>query len=334
MKKKYSLVTGCAGFIGSHMVDFLLKKKHVVFGIDNLNSGKIKNLKNAKINKNFLFIKGDLNKIFDSKNIIKKIKKIDYVYHFAGHGELIPSIERPLEYFKNNAYNTVKLLDFVKNNYDVKKFVYAASSSCYGVVNGRTNEEDKIKTEHPYAFSKYIGELACLHWAKVFKIPTVSIRIFNAYGPRSRTTNVYGAVIGVFLKQKLSNYPLTIVGDGLQKRDFLYISDLCEAFYLASKSKIKNDIFNLGFGKSKSVNYLSSLISKNRKFIPWRPGEPKFIEANISKITKTLGWKPKINLDRGMKYVLKEINYWKKAPLWTKSKITKATSNWMKFLKD
>ena len=173
-----------------------------------------------------------------------------------------------------------------------------------------------------------------MHWAKVYKIPTISIRIFNAYGPRSRTTNVYGAVIGVFLKQKLSNYPLTIVGDGKQKRDFLYISDLCRAFYLASSSTLKNEIFNLGSGKSKSVNYLSSLISNNRKFIPWRPGEPKFIEANISKISKKLNWKPEIDLRNGMKYVLKEINYWKNAPLWTKSKISKATSSWMKFLKN
>lgn len=334
MNKKISLITGCAGFIGSHMTDYLLKKKHLVYGIDNLTSGKIENLNNAKKNKNFIFIKGNISKVLTSKGIKKKIKKIDYVFHFAGNGELIPSIEKPLEYFENNSFNTVKLLEFINKNYKIKKFLYAASSSCYGVVNGKTEEKNKINTEHPYAFSKYIGELACLHWAKVYKIPLISIRIFNAYGPRSRTTNVYGAVIGVFLKQKLSNYPLTIVGDGKQKRDFLYISDLCNAFYLASKSKINNETFNLGSGKSKSVYYLSSLISKNIKFIPWRPGEPKFIEANISKITNELKWKPKISLKDGIQNILKEINYWKNAPLWTTSKIKKATSNWMKFLKD
>ena len=333
MSKNISLVTGCAGFIGSHMTDFLLKKNHIVIGIDNLASGKMKNLKEAQKNKNFVFFKGNLSSIINSKKF-KKIKKIDYVYHFAGHGELIPSIEKPEEYFKNNASNTVTLLSYVYKNLKIKKFLYAASSSCYGVVNGKANERKKIKTEHPYAFSKFIGELACVHWSKVFKIPLISIRIFNAYGPRSRTTNVYGAVIGVFLKQKLANYPLTIVGDGSQTRDFLYISDLCEAFYVASKSKIKFDIYNLGRGKAESINYLSSLISSKKKFIPWRPGEPKYIEADISKIQKKLKWKPKTSLQEGMKKVLGEINYWKNAPLWTKSKISKATYNWTKFLKN
>jgi len=333
MISKNCIVTGCAGFIGSHMTDYLLAKNFKVFGLDNLSTGKYKNLFEAKKNKNFKFFNIDIKNI---EKIKKKIIKhnIDYVFHFAGSGELIPSIDKPLEYFNNNSLNTVILLEFLRKNFNLKKFVYAASSSCYGVVNGKPKENTKIKTEHPYAFSKYIGELACLHWSAVFKIPVVSIRIFNAYGPRSRTTNVYGAVIGVFLKQKLSNYPLTIVGDGKQKRDFLYISDLCRAFYLVATSKIKNDIFNLGSGNSKSVNYLSSLISKKVKFIPWRPGEPKFIEANISKIKKKINWKPKTTLKFGIKKVLKDIDFWKNAPLWTQSKITKATSNWMKFLKN
>ena len=236
--KNISLVTGCAGFIGSHMCDYLLKKKHIVYGIDNLISGKIRNLENSFKNKNFKFIKGNI-KDFDKLCKKKKLKKLDYLFHFAGHGELIPSIENPLEYFQNNSVNTAIIMDYIKNNLNLKKFIYAASSSCYGINNKKTDELQKIKTEHPYAFSKYIGEQTCLHWSKVYKIPAISIRIFNAYGPRSRTNNVYGAVIGVFLKQKLSNYPLTVVGSGRQKRDFLYISDVCDAFYKAAVSKYK-----------------------------------------------------------------------------------------------
>ena len=208
------------------------------------------------------------------------------MYHFAGHGELIPSIEKPEEYFKNNASNTVTLLNYVYKNLKIKKFLYAASSSCYGVVNGKANEKKKIKTEHPYAFSKFVGELACIHWSKVFKVPLISIRIFNAYGPRSRTTNVYGAVIGVFLKQKLANYPLTIVGDGSQKRDFLYVSDLCEAFYIASRSKIKFDIFNLGRGKAESINYLSSLISSKKNLSRGDLGNQNILKQIYQKYKK------------------------------------------------
>jgi UDP-glucose 4-epimerase len=330
--KKISLITGCAGFIGSHMADYLLKKNHFVYGIDNLVSGKIKNLKDSLKNRNFKFIQGNIK---DLEKLLKKnkLEKLDYIFHFAGHGELIPSIENPLEYFKNNTLNTAIIMDLVKKNFNLKKFIYAASSSCYGVNNNKVDEKQKIRTEHPYAFSKYIGEQVCLHWSKVYKIPTVSIRIFNAYGPRSRTNNVYGAVIGVFLKQKISNYPLTIVGNGQQRRDFLYISDVCDAFYKAAISKYKNEVFNLGRGVPESINYLASLISNKKIFIPWRPGEPYKTEANIKKIKKYLKWRAKISLKSGIEKVINNISYWKNAPLWTSKKIKIATKEWMKFLK-
>ena len=171
-----------------------------------------------------------------------------------------------------------------------------------------------------------------MHWGKVYKIPVISIRIFNAYGPRSRTTNVYGAVIGVFIKQLISKKPLTIVGDGNQKRDFLYISDLCEAFYKASIANYKNEIFNLGSGNPNKINYLAKLIYDKKVFLPWRPGEPRKTDANIDKISKKLNWKPKISLKEGIKIILKNIDWWKKAPLCTPKKIKAATKNWNKYL--
>ena len=325
-----SLVTGCAGFIGSHMVDYLLNKNHVVYGIDNLTSGKKINIKHNLNNKKFIFINKDL-KNFEI--ISKKIKKIDFVFHFAGNGELIPSIEKPYEYFKNNAANSLLLIDIIrKKKYRIKKFVYAASSTCYGLSEVKTSEKAKINIQHPYAFSKYIGEQGIMHWGKVYKIPTISIRIFNAYGPRSRTTNVYGAVIGVFIKQLISNMPLTIVGDGTQKRDFLYISDLCEAFYKVAISKSKDEIFNLGSGKPQTVLSLAKMIFNKKIFLPWRPGEPKKTHANINKIKKLVKWYPKTELKKGIKIVLKNTAWWKNAPLWTPSKIKKATKNWNKYL--
>jgi UDP-glucose 4-epimerase len=327
---KVSLVTGCAGFIGSHMVDFLLKKKHLVYGIDNLSSGKIINISHNFKSKKFIFFNKDL-KHFEK--ISKTIMKIDFVFHFAGNGELIPSIENPYSYFKNNALNSALLIDLIRRRkYKVKKFIYAASSSCYGLSDIKTSENVKINIQHPYAFSKYVGEQAVLHWGKVYKIPTISIRIFNAYGPRSRTTNVYGAVIGVFIKQLITKKPLTIVGDGSQKRDFLYITDLCDAFYKAAISKSKNEIFNLGSGKPQSVMSLAKMIFNKYTYLPWRPGEPKKTHANINKIQNQLKWFPKVSLKRGIKNVLKNIDWWNDAPLWTPSKIKKATKNWHKYL--
>ena len=327
--EKISLVTGCAGFLGSHMTDFLLKKKHFVIGIDDLCSGKYINIKH-NLKKRFKFHKKNINKI----NNVLKNKKVDFVFHFAGHGELIPSIEKPLDYFDNNVRNTALLLEILrKYKIKIKKFVYAASASCYGINNKKTNENHPIKIEHPYGFSKYIGEQVCLHWGKTYNIPVISIRIFNAYGPRSRTSNVYGAVIGVFIKQKISGYPLTVIGDGKQKRDFLFVTDLCQAFYKAALSKFDNKVFNLGYGKPQTVKNLADIISKNQIKIPWRPGEPKTTHADISEIKKCLKWKPLINFKEGMKIVLSDTSYWKKAPLWTKKKIKKATANWIKFLR-
>jgi UDP-glucose 4-epimerase len=326
---KVALVTGCAGFIGSHLVDLLLNKDIKVIGLDNFSSGSKKNIKHIK-SKKFKFYKMDVKYV---DKILKKIKKLDFVFHFAGNGELIPSIEQPKKYFDNNSLNSVNLIDAIRvRGFKLKKFVYAASSTCYGLNNATTKEDARISLEHPYALSKYIGELSCLHWGKVFNIPVLSIRIFNAYGPRSRTSGVYGAVIGVFLKQKIENYPLTVVGDGNQKRDFLYIDDVCRAFYKSAVSSYKGEIFNLGYGKAQTINYLARLISDKKIFIPWRSGEPIKTEANINKIKKFLNWSPKIELKEGISNILKNIKYWEKAPLWTKKSIAKATKNWNKFL--
>ena len=222
MNNKISLVTGCAGFIGSHMVDFLLKKDFIVNVIDDLSGGRFQNIKKNLNNKYFNFKKIDISKL---KTNHKFFNKCDYIFHFAGKGDIVPSIENPLSYINTNVMGTVKVLEAARKA-KVKKFVYAASSSCYGVNNNRTDEKAKISPEYPYALSKNLGEQVALHWHKVYKLPVNSIRIFNAYGPRVRTTGAYGAVFGVFFKQKLNNSPLTIVGNGKQSRDFVFVTDV------------------------------------------------------------------------------------------------------------
>ena len=242
MKQKIAIVTGGAGFIGSHMVDLLLKKKIKVRVIDNLSGGRLQNIKKHFKKKNFTFKKKN---IIEIKKNDKIFKNVDYVFHFAGSGDIVPSIEKPDHYMQTNVIGTVKVLEASREN-KIKKFIYAASSSCYGIAKTPTNEKHKISPQYPYAISKYMGEQSCLHWHKVYNLPVVSIRIFNAYGPRVRTTGLYGAVFGVFLKQHLENKPLTIVGDGKQRRDFLYVSDVAKAFYLAAKTKNNGQIYNLG----------------------------------------------------------------------------------------
>lgn len=327
-KKKTALVTGGAGFIGSHMVDLLISKNFKVCVIDNFCGGHLKNLKQHYKNPNLILKKNNILNLGSSLNFIKKI---DYIFHFAGIGDIVPSIEKPQEYMMTNVQGTVKILELAKK-FKVKKFVYAASASCYGMTKSLTNEKYGINTEHPYALSKHLGEKIALHWQQVYGLPVNSIRIFNAYGPRVRTTGAYGAVIGVFFKQKIKNKPLTIVGTGKQTRDFVHVTDVARAFYYAAITNLSGKVYNVGTGKPKSVNHLANLIGGKKITIPNRPGEPMTSSADITKIKRELKWSPLVSFDVGIKQMLKNINNWKDAPLWTPKKIKKATKVWFNYL--
>ena len=325
---KKAIVTGGAGFIGSHMVDLLLKKGFSVTMLDNFSGGHKKNIKQHQKNRKFKIIKIDIRKLKPNASFFKSV---DYVFHFAGIGDIVPSIDKPAEYMDVNVQGTIKVLEASRIN-NVKKFVYAASASCYGLNESRITEKDPIKLEHPYALSKYLGERSVLHWHKVYKLPINVIRIFNAYGPRVRTTGAYGAVFGVFFKQYLSNKPLTIVGDGNQSRDFVFVSDVVNAFYRAATTKFVGEIFNVGTGNPTSIKQLANLIGGKTISLPDRPGEPRKSEANINKIISKLNWKPKISFNQGVKIMLKNIQDWNNAPLWTEKKIINATKKWFKTL--
>jgi len=327
-KSKKCLVTGGAGFIGSNLVDQLVKLDHQVIVLDNLSTGRLSNLHQVK-NK-IKFINVDVSSIKNS--IDKYFKNVDWVFHLAGIADIIPSITNPEDYFQTNVKGTLNILGASKKA-NIKKLIYAASASCYGIPDKYpTNEKSKTNPQYPYALTKFLGEQLIIHWADVYKMSNISLRFFNAYGPRSRTTGVYGAVFGVFLAQKFAKKPLTIVGNGRQTRDFIHIYDLVNAVIKAAKKGERGEIYNVGSGKETAVNFIANIIGGNKVNIPKRPGEPDRSLADISKIKKQLNWKPKISINKGIKMLLKNINDWKKAPVCTPKTIKKATKNWFKLL--
>lgn len=324
---KNYIIVGGAGFIGSHIVEKLVKQNKKVSVIDNLSTGRIENIKSFL--KKIDFIKADISK---NGKWEKKINKNSIIIHLAALADIVPSIDDPERYFKANVIGTFNLLNACKNK-KILKFLYAASSSCYGISKKFPTPEDaKIDLQYPYALTKKIGEDLVMHWSKVFQIPAISLRLFNVYGTRSRTSGTYGAMFGVFLAQKLNEKPFTVVGDGKQTRDFTYVDDVVEAFLVASRSRIKNDIFNVGSGKTVSVNKIVKILKGKKTYIPKRPGEPNKTFADISKIKSHLKWTPKIDIETGIKKLFKDIKYWKNAPVWTPNKIKKATSLWFKYL--
>ena len=327
---KNVILTGGCGFIGSHLCELLIDKGYKVYVIDNLYSGKKNNLPKSK---NIIFIKED---ILNKKKISKKLKniKIFAVFHLAAMADIVPSIVDPEKYIDTNVMGTTKILEIAREKKS-KKFVYIASSSCYGMPQKfPTSENSKIECEYPYALSKNIGEQITMHWKKIYKMNCNSIRLFNVYGPRSRTSGAYGAVFGVFLAQILKKFPLTVVGDGKQSRDFTYVTDVVEGIYKVFKQGKNGEIYNLGTGKASSINKIISLLNyKNRIKLPVRPGEPNKTLASINKIKKHLNWRPKININEGVSEMKNNIKYWKNAPIWTKNKIKIATKDWFKYLK-
>ena len=325
-----SLVTGGCGFIGSHMVDRLLSEGHDVRVIDNLSTGRLENLDHLKGHKNLSIYQMDIR---NKEEIQPIFKDVDYIFHFAALADIVPSIQRPQDYYSSNVLGTFNVVECAKNT-NIKKLLYAASSSCYGIPDQYpTRETAEIRPQYPYALTKRLGEETILHWGQVYGLPVITLRLFNVYGTRSRTSGTYGAVFGVFLAQKLANKPFTVVGDGTQTRDFTYVTDIVDAFYTAAMSDIKQDTFNVGSGGTYSINRLCELLGGEITNIPKSPGEPDCTLADTSKIHDVLGWEPKISFEDGVSKVLENIDYWRKAPVWTPDTIVDATEDWFKYLK-
>lgn len=323
-----SIVTGGGGFIGSHLCERLLRLGHKVIVIDNFLIGKRKNLETIK-NK-ISIINADIR---DYKKIVNHFKKTDNVFHLAALADIVPSIEKPYDYFSTNVSGTFNVLQASIEN-KIKRFIYSASSSCYGVPKQYpTSETSEIDPKYPYALTKRLGEELVIHFAKIYNLNATSLRFFNVYGPRARTSGTYGAVFGVFLAQKLANKPYTVVGDGTQTRDFTYVIDVIDALIkVCDKKNISGEILNVGSSKTVSVNKIITLLKGSKISIPKRPGEPEITFADIKKIKRLTNWRPKVSIKEGIQFMLKDIDNWRDAPLWTPKKIKKATKKWFLYL--
>jgi UDP-glucose 4-epimerase len=320
------LVTGGAGFIGSHLVDVLVAEGHNVVVIDSLVSGKKSNLVNVwdKIE----FYQADIT----SDEMSDFFIGCDVVFHLAALADIVPSIVDPVGYVTTNVVGTLRVLEAVRKN-KVPRVVYAASSSCYGLVDEvPTKETSPIQPTYPYALSKWMGEELVMHWGELYKIDVLSLRLFNVYGPRARTSGNYGAVLGVFFAQHLADLPLTVVGDGTQTRDFIYVRDVVEAFVAASKCKANGVSINIGASNPVSVNEVARMIGGQIVNIPRRPGEPDTTHADISFAKRYLDWTPSTTFEEGMKLTIEQIQLWKDAPIWSAETIAIATEDWFKFL--
>jgi len=323
------VVTGAAGFIGSHLVDALLAKGHSVVGVDDLSTGRMKNLEAAKKSAKFQFLQKS---VVGLRPADLSRDPIDWFFHLAGRADLVPSIVNPREYFEVNVDGTFDVLECARA-LSAQRFIYTASSTCYGIPDEYpTPESAPCAVRHPYGLTKMLGEELTMHWAQVYKLPALSLRLFNVYGPRSRTTGAYGAVFGVFLKQKLAGKPFTVVGDGRQTRDFTFVSDVADAFVAAAGSSISGKILNVGSGHTYSVNRLVELLGGPVVYVPKRPGEPDSTYADITRIRKEVGWEPKVPLEEGVKRMLAVIDDWRDAPLWEPNSIAEATRDWFKYL--
>ena len=330
-----ALVTGGKGFIGSHLVEKLLNDRHRVLCLDLLEISR-KNVERFLPHNSFNSVYVDIGAKDACERIFRLLSayKIDFIFHLAGLADIVPSINNPVDYFRTNVLGTLNVLEAARKA-GIYKFVYASSSSVYGIPNSEdipTSEEVSVKPQYPYAETKYQGERWVSHYNQIYGLPTVSLRLFNVYGPRSRTTSAYGAVFGTFLAQKIHGQPFTVVGDGKQSRDFVFVTDVCDAFVKAAESEICGEIFNVGTGKPETILRLAELLSGEIIYLPKRPGEPDITCADISKINLMLNWSPTFSFEIGVKIMLDNIDYYKDAPVWTPEKIGEATKTWFEFL--
>jgi len=326
----FDVVTGGAGFIGSHLVDRLLADGRRVRVVDSFVSGGPHNLAHLDQAAPFELIKADIRDRAATADLLKGAER---VFHLAALADIVPSIQRPDDYYDSNVTGTFNVLQGARQG-GARRFVYAASSSCYGIPDAYpTAETAEIRPQYPYALTKYLGEQMVLHWSQVYGLPAVSLRFFNVYGPRSRTSGTYGAVFGVFLAQLLAGEPLTVVGDGTQTRDFTFVTDVADAVVAAAAADVSGEAFNVGTGNDVSVNRLVELLGASQKVnIPKRPGEPDCTRADVSRIASVLDWRAKVPIEEGVRIMLDNIDYWRDAPVWNSEAIAETTKDWFRYL--
>jgi UDP-glucose 4-epimerase len=324
-----ALVTGGAGFIGSHLCERLLAAGHDVAIADDLSTGRMKNLETFRNHPAVRFHRVDIR---SREQLQPCFAGVDWVFHLAGLADIVPSIETPGLYFSTNVQGTLNVLECARA-VPVRRFVYAASASSYGIPDVYpTPETAPIRPRYPYALTKYMGEQLVLHWAQTYQVPALSLRLFNVYGPRSRAAGAYGAVFGVFLAQKIHDRPFTVVGGGGQTRDFTFVTDVADAFICAAESSVSGEAMNVGSGDHYSVNRLVELLGGKVVHIDKRPGEPDCTFADVGKIQRLLGWNASVSFEQGVAITLGHLDDWRDAPLWDPDSIGRATESWFRHL--
>ena len=288
-----SLVTGGAGFIGSNLVDYLIEQGHEVICVDN---------ESAECNDKFYWndkacnIIGDITDYDFIKNCFKDV---DYVFHLAAESRLQPAIKNPIEAVYKNCVGTTTILQCAREA-GVKRFVYSSTSSGYGFNPSPNVETQPDDCLNPYSASKVAAEKFCKMYSDLYGLETVVLRYFNVFGERSPRRGQYAPVIGIFDRQRLSGEALTIVGDGTQRRDFIYVGDVAKANLIAAEANLDKkyfgQVFNIGSGINYSVQEIADAISDNQTYIPKREGEMETTWSNIEKASEILGWKPEVDV--------------------------------------
>ena len=324
------LVTGGGGFIGSHLVDSLLADGRCVRVLDSFDVGRRANLEHHKGNPRMEVVVAD---VAQADEVTIACEGAERIFHLAARADIVPSVRDPRAYFQANVDGTFNVLEAARRH-GVGRLVYAASSSCYGIpAVYPTPESAPADPLYPYALTKYLGEQLVQHWAQVYGLPAISARLFNVYGTRARTSGTYGAVFGVFLAQLLAGEPLTVVGDGEQRRDFIFVSDVVDALLVVAERGKIGGIYNVGSGVPVSVNEIvRQLGSPPTVHVPKRPGEPDCTWADISRIRQDLGWTPKVTFAEGVRILMENVEYWRDSPVWTPASIKEATADWFKYL--
>ena len=294
MTKPLSLVTGAAGFIGSNLVDYLLDKGHSVVCVDNQSANNEK-FHWIVMNRRAINIKADITDYKGMKNIMTNV---DYVFHLAAESRLQSAIQNPIQAVEKNCVGTTVMLQCARE-VGVKRFVYSSTSSGYGNNPYPNVENQPDDCLNPYSASKIAGEKFCKMYTDLYGLETVVLRYFNVFGDRSPARGQYAPVIGIFQRQRDAGEPLTIVGDGSQRRDFVHVKDVARANYLASLMPLKGhegEVFNVGSGSAYSIKEIADAISDDQVYIPKRDGEMETTFADISKIGEVIGWKPEIDV--------------------------------------